>query len=256
MFTDIEDYTKKTATLPGKAMLKILKEYKSLISDTVKKFKGNIIEQIGDAFVVTYDSPTDAVLSGMSIQNTIRYYNKEQIDQTKCFNMRIGIDTGDVMFERKKIIGNAVNIASRVQNLAEIDEVYFTESTCLLMNKGEIPVTDLGYYHLKNIPNKVKIYKASRHPANSGVFRLNIPGLDDLILTTSQKTEYGYSAAISHEGISTGKRGIAMTDLRPVGKAKFGEKTIEVASETGYIRKTTKVEVIEIRDNTILVRPV
>ena len=83
-----------------------------------------------------------------------------------------------------------------------------------------------------------------------------IPGLKRLVLKKEQTKEQGYTGANKEISEMLAWQGIAKTNLRPVGKAIFGEKILDVVAESEYITKDTKIKIIDVKGNRILVRKV
>jgi class 3 adenylate cyclase len=158
MFTDIEDFTMRFSQQTREQQLKILELQDVIMRPIFKKFNGNIVKTIGDSFLVTFESPTNAILCGMEVQKAIRQSNDTENDNEKM-KIRIAINAGEVTLRDGDVFGEAVNIASRIEGIAETNEVYFTEAVYLSMNKKEIPSAEIGFRHLKGIPNEIKVYK-------------------------------------------------------------------------------------------------
>lgn len=158
MFTDIKGYTASTSRQTREEQLALVREQRTLVKPTVEALGGQIIKGIGDAFLIVFASPTNAVLAGIRLQEIYRAANagKAADDQVE---IRIAINTGEVAIEENDIYGEAVNIAARIEGIAEPNEVYFTEATYLVMNKNEVPTAEIGYRVLKGIPEKIKVYK-------------------------------------------------------------------------------------------------
>ena len=74
----------------------------------------------------------------------------------------MGINSGEVSIKNGDVFGEPVNIASRIEGIAEPGEVYFTDSVYLAMNKNEIPSAEVGKRHLKGIAEMVTVYKVLR----------------------------------------------------------------------------------------------
>lgn len=158
MFTDIKGFTSKTANKSRKELHNMLELHDALIKPIFKEFGGKIIKTIGDAFLVTFTSPTEAVLCGMKIQKVLAKHN-EHNEHGDILEVRVAINSGEVTLKGKDIFGDPVNIAARLEGVAEAGDVYFTEAVYLSMNKSEIPTADVGYRHFKGIPEDIKVYK-------------------------------------------------------------------------------------------------
>lgn len=161
MFTDMKGFTSRTAVNTREQLERLLDRQDDLVKPIFKKFDGNIIKTIGDAFMVAFESPTNAVLCGVAIQEDLIKYNATAMDDEKM-EIRIGINTGEVNIKGDDYFGEAVNIASRIESISEANEVYFSESVYLSMNKNEIPSAEVGLRHLKGIPDEIKVYKVLR----------------------------------------------------------------------------------------------
>jgi len=163
MFTDIKGFTKETSVKKREDIEIFLDLHEKLVSPIFKEFKGRIVKTIGDAFMVVFHSPTNAVLCGMKIQDELKKYNKDPKNEEK-FEIRIAINSGEVHLRGNDVFGEAVNIASRIEGIAETNEIYFTESVYLAMNKNEIPSAEIGHRKLKGIAEEIKVYKVLKEP--------------------------------------------------------------------------------------------
>lgn len=159
MLTDIKGFTEKTAQSSREQIKSLLKKHNELVPPVIERYKGTVVKTIGDAFLVTFESPTDAVLCGMEIQDVLASFNKDKKDNDRI-DIRIAINSGEVSIgDTGDIFGDAVNITSRIESIAEAGEVFFTEAVYLLMNKQEVPSSEIGYRQFKGIPYKIKVYK-------------------------------------------------------------------------------------------------
>jgi class 3 adenylate cyclase len=165
MFTDMKGFTTRTATQSRQQLQHLLESQDELIKPAIKQFDGTIVKTIGDAFLVTFESPTDAVLCGMKIQENILNHNARATSSDQM-EVRIAINSGEVNLKDGDVFGEPVNIASSIEAIAEPNEVYFTEAIYLTMNKNEIPTAEVGYRKLKGIPEEIKAYKVVTEQTN------------------------------------------------------------------------------------------
>jgi len=161
VFIDLKGYTAKTMELSRKAHEDHLNQYKSLVLPVAKAFNGKLIKGIGDAFLLTFTSPTDSVLFGKAVQDCLWNYNKN-LDQSDKIETRVAINVGEVRLEKGDIYGEAVNIAARVESLGEAGEIFLTDAVYLSMNKAEVETEPVGNFDLKGIPKPVLIHKTVR----------------------------------------------------------------------------------------------
>lgn len=164
VFTDIKGFTERTSKQTLEQNEKLLKAHNDLLAPLFKGLGGRIIKTIGDAFMVTFESPTAAVLAGVAVQDALWGYNQAAAPDAQL-HVRVAINVGEVRLEGNDVFGEPVNIAARVEGLAEADEVTFTEAVYLSMNRAELPVEDLGRFELKGIPEPVRLFKVAKSAA-------------------------------------------------------------------------------------------
>lgn len=162
LLTDIKGFTSRTASGSRSDMVELLRRHKELVTPALGKFRGTLVKTIGDAFLVTFESPTDAVLCGVEIQEILKAHNAGKTGQERI-EIRIAINSGEVaVAEDGDIFGDAVNITARLESIAEPGEVFFTEAVYLAMNKREVPSSEIGYRQFKGIPERIKVFRVLR----------------------------------------------------------------------------------------------
>lgn len=124
-------------------------------------FSGTVVKNIGDAYLMTFTSPTDSLLCALAVQDLLADRNL-QLPPTERFEVRFAINIGEVRVYRKDVFGEAVNIAARIEGLAKGGEVYFSEAVYLMMNKSEVPYESAGRHKLKGIQEPVGVYRVPR----------------------------------------------------------------------------------------------
>lgn len=162
MLTDIKGFTSKTAGYSRVQTQELLAKHRELVLPVIEKYHGRLVKTIGDAFLAAFDSPTDAVLCGVEIQQVLRDFNADKAQPEKI-EIRIAINSGEVaIHDDGDIYGDPVNITSRLESIAEAGEVFFTEAVYLAMNKREVPSSEIGYRQFKGIPEKIKVFRVLR----------------------------------------------------------------------------------------------
>jgi adenylate cyclase len=158
MFTDIVGYT--TLGQRDEALaLAILEEHRKMLRPILIKHYGREIKTIGDAFLVEFPSALDAVRCGYDIQRTSRESNISHPSERRV-HLRVGVHLGDVVEAEGDVLGDAVNVASRVDSLAEEDGVCVTQQVYdQVRNKFELPLVSLGKRILKNVSAPLEVYK-------------------------------------------------------------------------------------------------
>lgn len=161
LLTDIKGFTDKTSHRSRADIQRLLDEHRDVVLPVLQARAGHLIKTIGDAFLMAFDSPTDAVLAGVSAQEALARRNAPLPEQERI-EIRIAINVGEVNLVEGDVYGEPVNIAARIEGVAEAGEVYFTEAVYLAMNKTEVPSSEIGQLQLKGIPEKVRVYKVRR----------------------------------------------------------------------------------------------
>ena len=163
LFSDVKDYTAQSAAQSRSGVLDIVRRHRDRVIPIVNRHGGRIVKQMGDGILATFESATDAVLAGMEIQSSPSGNGAPTAPPTDgaILELRIGISTGEVSVEADDVFGPAVNLASRVQQLAEAGQVLFTEATFSMLNGREVSAIEVGKFDLKGIPLPVKVYQAA-----------------------------------------------------------------------------------------------
>jgi class 3 adenylate cyclase/uncharacterized RDD family membrane protein YckC len=158
LLTDIKGFTDKTSHRSREQIMTMLDEHRSVVLPVLEARGGRLIKTIGDAFLMTFESPTNAVLAGIAVQGALAKRNEGRPPDDRL-ELRIAINAGEVNVIDGDVFGEAVNITARIESIAEANQVYFTEAVYLAMNKTEVPSSEVGLVHLKGIPEKIRVYK-------------------------------------------------------------------------------------------------
>ena len=161
LLTDIKGFTDRTSRITRSGISDLLEKHRELVLPILEARGGTLIKTIGDAFLMVFESPTEAVLAGAAVQEKLARYNADK-PQGERIEIRIAINAGEVNLLGGDVYGEAVNIAARVEALTEAGEVYFTDAVYLSMNKAEAPSSVVGLYELKGIPERVRIHRFRR----------------------------------------------------------------------------------------------
>lgn len=162
MFLDVQGYTKRTAQATREEMTRYVEEIRAFVDKHIARFQGTLVKTMGDGFLVSFESPTNAVQCGLEMQKQIRLKNATLPNPNHYTHFRIGINTGEVSIDEKgDLFGDPVNIAARIESFAEPGEVFISEATYLAMNRNEVGAVDLGPQSFKNATREIRIYKVS-----------------------------------------------------------------------------------------------
>jgi len=158
MMTDIVGFSKEMEANEEHTYSKLM-THNEIIRKNISKNKGKEIKTIGDAFLVRFKSAADAVKASMDIQKEFSEYNKDKkkVDQIL---VRIGIHIGDILTIDDDVFGNEVNIASRIQALADPGGVCISADVHNFVKKSiNIKVLSMGKKELKNIKISPEVLK-------------------------------------------------------------------------------------------------
>jgi adenylate cyclase len=158
MFTDMVGFSALTQSNESLA-IEVLTKHNEVVRPILHSFKGREVKTIGDSFLVEFESALDAVRCAYEIQTILRIHNLTAGPERRM-TLRIGIHLGDVIHEGKDIFGDAVNIASRIEPLAEPEGICVSSQIHdQVINKFEHRMVSLGERSLKNISSPVIVYK-------------------------------------------------------------------------------------------------
>src|SRR5262249_2174526 len=121
MFTDIVGFSRQMGSNEART-LRLLETHNHIVTQAIAEYYGTVIKTIGDAFLVDFPSVVHAVQCALQIQARFRTYNTEK-EPAQQIHVRIGIHAGDIVQKDGDIFGDGVNIASRLQTLAEPDTI-------------------------------------------------------------------------------------------------------------------------------------
>jgi adenylate cyclase len=158
MFTDMVGYT-ALGQRNEALSLAMVEEQRRLIRPILGRHNGREVKTIGDAFLVEFPSALDAVRCAYEIQRSLHELNIS-IPEDRRIHLRVGIHLGDVVESQGDISGDAVNLASRIERLAEDGGVCLTRQVYdQVQNKFEVPMQSLSAKALKNVSLPVEVYK-------------------------------------------------------------------------------------------------
>jgi TolB-like protein len=132
-----------------------------LIHPTVARYNGRVVKLMGDGALVEFPSVVDAVECAVSIQRDMAERNGD-IPNNKRIEFRIGINLGDIIIDGDDIYGDGVNVAARLEGLAETGGICVSEKVYTEVHKKlDVTFEDLGPQEVKNIAEPVRAYRAA-----------------------------------------------------------------------------------------------
>lgn len=154
---DIAGYSRLVAE-DEEETLRRLASYREVIDDFIAKASGRIFNTAGDAVLAEFPSAVDAVRCAIDIQESLRTRNMAY-PPSRQMSFRIGITIGDVVERNGDLLGDGVNIAARLEGLAEVGGICVSRAVHeQVANKLSVQFADIGAQEVKNIPTPVHAY--------------------------------------------------------------------------------------------------
>ena len=146
------------------ATVKTLEAYKQIISDLVKQQRGRVVDSPGDNLLAEFASVVDAVQCAVATQKELQARNTE-LSENRKMQFRIGVNLGDVIEEESRIYGDGVNIAARLESLADPGGICISKTAFdQIETKLPFGYSYLGEQTVKNIAKPVGVYKVLMEP--------------------------------------------------------------------------------------------
>jgi adenylate cyclase len=150
------------------ATVETLKQYRQVMTSLIQQYRGRVVDSPGDNMLAEFRSVVDAVESAVEIQKQLKTRNAE-LPENRRMLFRIGINLGDVIEEGERIYGDGVNIAARVEGLAEGGEICISSKAYEeVRNKVSLGYEYLGEHSVKNISGPVRVYRVLTEPEAAG----------------------------------------------------------------------------------------
>src|SRR5512136_2023845 len=140
--------------------VRTLSAYREIMRGLIQQHRGRVVDAPGDNVLAEFASVVDAVQCAVEIQQVLRAKNA-MLPENRRMEFRIGINLGDVIEEGEQIYGDGVNIAARLEGLAEAGGICISESAYQqIENKLPLRYEYLGEHQVKNIAKPVRAYRA------------------------------------------------------------------------------------------------
>lgn len=190
MFTDMVGYTALMQENEALALSR-RSRHREVLEASHANFNGKIVQYFGDGTLSVFDSAVDAVRCGIEIQLSL-------LEEPKV-PLRIGIHTGDIVYSQEDIIGDGVNIASRLESFAIPGAILVSDRVVDdLHNHLDVQTQSVGVFELKNVSKPMEIFAIS----NSGLVvprAEEISGKGQLIQSQEQKLPVRLTSFIGRE---------------------------------------------------------
>jgi adenylate cyclase len=160
---DVKDYSRLMEDDEAETV-RTLNTYRTAMSDLIQQYRGRVVDATGDNIMAEFTSVVDAVNCAVEIQRDLAERNAE-LAYERRMEFRIGVNLGDVIDEDGRIYGEGVNIAARVENLAEPGGICISgRAYDQVANKLGLEYENLGEHQVKNISMPIRVYRVLSFP--------------------------------------------------------------------------------------------
>jgi class 3 adenylate cyclase len=162
MFTDVEGSTDLVMALGDERARSILRAHDEVVRKAIKAHEGTEVERAGDSFMAAFSTARRAVACALDIQRSLADVRKQQGEAS--VQVRIGMDTGEVLPEEQRYFGSTVFRAARIADLAPAGRVLVSEPTKVLAAQVGFEFDDLGEHELKGLGAGHRLYEVTAGP--------------------------------------------------------------------------------------------
>ena len=160
---DVEGYSRLMRE-DEEATIRTLKTYRAAMRDLIRQYRGRVVDSPGDNILAEFASVLDAVNCAVEIQRELAERNSE-VSENRRMQFRIGVNLGDIVEDGEKIYGDGVNIAARMEGLAEAGGICISGTVYEhVKHKLGLEYEYQGEHEVKNIPEPVRVYKVLSFP--------------------------------------------------------------------------------------------
>jgi class 3 adenylate cyclase len=156
---DVAGYSRLTGLDEEGTHAQLQDHLRSLVDPKIAEHRGRVVKNTGDGLLAEFSSVVDAVRCAVDVQRGMAQRNTD-VPQEKRIEFRIGINVGDIIADRGDIFGDGVNVAARLEGIAEPGGICMSDDAHRqVRGKLDIAVEDAGDHHLKNIAHAVRVYR-------------------------------------------------------------------------------------------------
>ncbi|HEV2552072.1 MAG TPA: SUMF1/EgtB/PvdO family nonheme iron enzyme [Stellaceae bacterium] len=162
---DIAGYSRLVGMDEEGTIARLKRHRRELIEPTIAEHNGRLIKWMGDGFLAEFASPVEAVRCAVVIQQSMAGRNAA-LSRPNWIQFRVGVNLGDVIVDQEDVYGDGVNLAARLQALADPGGVYISGGVYeLVKNKLVVGYQSLGDRKVKNITDPIRVYRVLPDPA-------------------------------------------------------------------------------------------
>jgi len=157
-FSDIKGYSKKAEVLTHMQLSTLIQDYEKILLAHVEAHRGELVKRMGDGHMMVFQRPLDAVLAAIRLQKSLLRFNRYR-DESSRVVIRIGIHSGKVVRKAQgDVLGNAVNIAARLESSARPGSVLISDQVQESV-KDSVHSREIGALTVKNISEPIRVFE-------------------------------------------------------------------------------------------------
>jgi adenylate cyclase len=191
------------------ATLDMLRSYREVVDGLIGDHRGRVFGSAGDSVVAEFASPVEATRCAVAVQRVVEERNAG-VPEDRRMRFRIGINLGDIMVEGDNLLGDGVNIAARLEALAEPGGICISGAVFdQVKNRLEHGYDDLGERQVKNIAEPVRVYRVRSEPSaadpragTEGTPELALPDKPSIVVLPFENMSADPEQAYFSDGIS------------------------------------------------------
>ena len=193
---DVAGYSRLTGTDEEGTIARLRDLRREVVDPAIAAHGGRIVKTTGDGVLIEFASVVDAVRCAVIVQQAIVARNGA-VDAEKCIKFRLGIHLGDVVVDGDDLLGDGVNVAARLEVLAEPGGICLSEDAYRQVARNvDVQFVDLGQHRLKNIVQPIRVYSVVLTTARAnGPLRLAgsaaIPRMSFVVLPFADLSDHG-----------------------------------------------------------------
>lgn len=158
---DVAGYSRLMEADERGTLARLMTHRSELVDPAIAKNQGHIIKTTGDGMLVEFQSVVDAVRCAVEIQERMRRRNAD-VPEDRRLQYRIGINLGDIIFDEGDIYGDGVNVAARIEQLAEVGGICVTQAVHeQVADRVDAAFEELGEKTLKNLSRPVRVWRVA-----------------------------------------------------------------------------------------------
>jgi len=167
LYTDVAGYSRLTG-IDEEATHRALSVSLDAITTTIEDHGGKVLHYAGDAILAEFASAVVAVTCAIDIQRDLAARN-HGVSEDRKLQFRIGVNLGDVIADRGELYGNGVNVAARLESLADVGGICISRKVLHeVRDKLEVGFESLGDQAVKNIERPIPVYRVLMDPEAAG----------------------------------------------------------------------------------------